>query len=186
MPKTDYVGIDYGLGKTNIDHETGIRFGVINADEISGEMFPDFVADYGEPTCPKCGGNVSDDTDVKDYHCNDCNLNLDSWECFPEEPWAFFLTPHAGDKEVYKAHCTNDSNRDIFIEKSPYFTYAQYCSPCAPGACYLMNWLEDTEDRYKLRGPGPKAYCFGHDWFEDGKAPYPVYCVKTGNLVEHK
>jgi hypothetical protein len=28
-----------------------------------------------------------------------------------------------------------------------------------------------------------KGYCFGHDWFEGGKAPYPVFSVKTGELV---
>lgn len=30
---------------------------------------------------------------------------------------------------------------------------------------------------------GVKTYCVGHDWFEDGKAPYPVYSVATGELV---
>lgn len=27
-------GIDYGGGQTNIDHETGIRFGVIPANDV--------------------------------------------------------------------------------------------------------------------------------------------------------
>jgi len=36
-----------------------------------------------------------------------------------------------------------------------------------------------------MRRATPNAcYCFGHDWFEDGKAPYPVYSVETGELVE--
>ena len=65
---------------------------------------------------------------------------------------------------------------DIFVCKSPYFTYAQFCSPCAPGAGYLLNPLTEPD-------PGNKAYCFGHDWFESGKAPYPVYSVETGELV---
>jgi hypothetical protein len=30
---------------------------------------------------------------------------------------------------------------------------------------------------------GVRTYCLGHDWFEDGKAPYPVYRVDNGELV---
>lgn len=46
-------------------------------------------------------------------------------------------------------------------------------APCAPGAGYLSNPCPD----------GPKTYCFGHDWFENDVAPYPVYRVDTGELV---
>lgn len=62
---------------------------------------------------------------------------------------------------------------DVWIYDSPYFTHAQYCSPCAPGAGYLLNPCPT----------GPKTYCLGHDWFESGKAPYPVYSVETGEEV---
>ena len=30
---------------------------------------------------------------------------------------------------------------------------------------------------------GVRAFCFGHDWFEEGKAPYPVFSVATGKRV---
>lgn len=85
------------------------------------------------------------------------------------EPIAWTLN-----KEGYQAEHGEDC--DIFITKSPYFTYAQFCSPCAPGACYLLNPCDS----------GPRAYCFGHDWFQTGIAPYPVYSVETGELVEAK
>lgn len=42
-----------------------------------------------------------------------------------------------------------------------------YRSKLTPGAGNLDN----------PRNDGPKTYCLGHDWFEDGKAPYPVYLV---------
>lgn len=64
-------------------------------------------------------------------------------------------------------------DQDIFITKSIYYTHAQFCSPCAPGAGYLLNPCE----------AGPKTYCFGHDWFEGNKAPYPVYSVETGLII---
>lgn len=60
---------------------------------------------------------------------------------------------------------------DIFIVKSPFFTYAEKCSPCAPNAGYIMN--EGTV----------KTYCLGHDWFDTGHAPYKVFDVKTGQEV---
>ena len=34
MAKTDYVGIDYGLGRSNIDKATGIRYGVISQHSV--------------------------------------------------------------------------------------------------------------------------------------------------------
>ena len=72
------------------------------------------------------------------------------------------------DDGEYVAEC--DSYGDIFITKSPYFTTCRYCSPCAPGAGYLMNYDPD----------GIRAYCFGPDWFDNNVAPYKVYSVATG------
>jgi hypothetical protein len=68
---------------------------------------------------------------------------------------------------------------DLWVLKSPYFTYAQFCSPCAPGACYLLNWLGQSS-----YNDNNKAYCLGHDWFENGVAPYPIYDVVTGKEIK--
>jgi hypothetical protein len=46
--KTNYVGIDYGLGLANIDSETGIRFGVIGQHSLMSEALADFEADFGD------------------------------------------------------------------------------------------------------------------------------------------
>ena len=73
-------------------------------------------------------------------------------------------------EEGYKCEASEDG--DIFITKSPFYTYAQFCSPCAPGACYLMSSIEEKDNNNK-------CYCFGHDWFDSGKAPYKVYDIKT-------
>jgi len=144
---TTYAGIDYGLGKTNIDRETGIRYGVIPFNVVCQVWCDESEGFYPEiEEEEECGF--------------DCCI----------EPLG-----HKYNNEGYKAIQSND-NCDIFIEKSPYFTYAQFCSPCAPGACYLPNHLEGPSDNNK-------CYCFGHDWFDDGKAPYPVYSVETGKLV---
>lgn len=185
--KTDYVGIDYGLGKTNIDSETGIRYGIINQNEILQAWVDEAEPYDGEPTCPICGSEVKDIVDFEnenpdinldswereeygcdDYVCPECKRVFDSQEVFPEEPLSLFI-----DNDEYQAECSDDYG-DIFIIKSPYYTTCQFCSPCAPGAGYIMNTVED----------GVKAYCFGHEFFEDEKAPYPVFSVETGKLVE--
>jgi hypothetical protein len=55
---TDYAGIDYGMGQTNIDKETGIHYGVISINSLTECAIEDFEADYGEPHCPKCGSEA--------------------------------------------------------------------------------------------------------------------------------
>ena len=133
-------GIDYGRGLTNIDHKTGVRFGVISQNECLQAW-----ADSSEAIFPVCECGEGD-----------CRCMCD--------PIAYVIKD-----DEYFATCGEDG--DIFIERSPYYTLCTYCSPCAPGASYLMS-------------PGDvKAYCFGHDFFEDERAPYPVYSVKTGEEV---
>jgi ribosomal protein L37AE/L43A len=167
--------IDYGNGLTNIDHATGIRYGVISAHEVTQAWADSSEADYGDPTCPRCGGAVveydgdtHDDyagSGVADYACETCERYWESGDCYGEEPRAWTLE----DAEYTASQSGDDS--DIFVLKSPYYTLAEYCSPCAPGAGYIMNEGD------------VKAYCFGHDWFDEGVAPYAVYSVETGELV---
>jgi hypothetical protein len=163
-------GIDYGNGLTNRHSETGIRFGVIPQNEVGQAWYDSSEAYYGKPHCPKCGNELPED--FSDGDACECGHEV-KWmgeECLPDSPLSFSY-----EQEGYAAECGDDG--DIFIVKSPFFTYAQFCSPCAPGACYLLNPLDEpSEDN--------KCYCFGHDWFEDGKAPYPVYSVETGTLVK--
>ena len=192
MGKTNYKGIDYGFGKTNINDKTGIRYGVIPQYELP-YFWEDSEPEYGNLICPECEQETIVDyenelhEDYKpyskhmcyDYVCKNCKLIFDAEDIFPESPLAWVL-----DDGKYFAHVYHD-DVDIFVEKSPYFTYAQFCSPCAPGAVYLMNPLDDIYDADI--GPSDRnnrGYCFGHNWFESGIAPYPVYDVKTGELVK--
>jgi hypothetical protein len=52
MSKTEYAGIDYGLGRANVDHETGIRYGVISQHTVGQAWYDSAEAEYGEPHCP--------------------------------------------------------------------------------------------------------------------------------------
>ena len=145
---TDYKGIDYGLGRSNISNE-GIRYGVISQNVVGTAWYEDSVPWYG--------------TDSEAW-------TEEEWDF--AEPISFFF-----EDEEYYAECGEDG--DIFVMKSPYFTYAQFCSPCAPGAVHLENPLSEPD-------PNNKGFCLGHKWFEEEVAPYPVYSVKTGELVQPK
>lgn len=182
-------GIDYGLGQTNIDKSNGIRYGVISMHEVCQIWCDSSEGDYGEAHCPKCGNEAIDidandgihnslpDIDElepddwtdegRDYACLECRYSFDSSEAYGDEPLA-----HNLDDGEYKATQGQDDS-DIFILSSPYYTKASFCSPCAPGACYLTSPCDD----------GEKCYCFGHDWFDDGIAPYPVYKVSDDSIV---
>jgi len=164
---SDYLGIDYGNGMTNIDTKTGIRYGVIHQHEVLQAW-----ADSSEPVysnaCPHCGNEPKSGNPINDMkRCPICYKKLEDSDFDFQEPIGFKLE----DNEYIATQSSDDG--DIFIIKSPYYTLCQYCSPCAPGAGYIMNSVDH----------GVKSYCFGHDWFEDEKAPYKVYSVETNEEV---
>lgn len=186
-----YPGIDYSNG-ANIDTDTGIHYGVIPVIDVIQAWDESSEAVYNDPICPECqadlvdsrflGGEDDDEEEnwvEKDWCCESCEKSFWSDEVFPDTPSGWKLQ-----EEGYDAFQEGDDT-DIFITMSPYYTYAQYCSPCAPGAGHLGSplRLEDGEtlEQYEARALAegwPKTYCFGDDWFDGGKAPYPVFKVK--------
>ena len=141
------MGIDYGLGKTNIDPETNLRYGVISQYNVMQAWSDSFELYY---PCDDC--EVSEE-EKEGGECEFCEL----------EEYV------VDDGEYLIVECLES---DLMILKSPYFTYGNYCSPCVPGAVNLDQTGNDD-----------KAYCLGHDWFEEEKAPYIVYRVSDGKRV---
>ncbi len=209
MSKSNYPGIDYsGPGSTtNRDPETGIRYGVISQNSIPAENLDGIEYDYGIPdegTCPDCGhtqrvpsGCAWGDT----IECEECKEKYEVELPDMSEPcgWSY----ESGGYQL--RDCLNN---DIFVIKSPYFTYAQFCSPCVPGACNLDNpfeglavpsgrhasFAEDYGAEAEAIGY-VKCYCLGHDFFEDraskggkffSQAPYEVFSVASGKRVVMK
>lgn len=114
-------------------------------------------------------------------------------------------------EDGYKTFQTVDSS-DIVLEKSPYYTYAMFASPCFPGGGDLDSPFripkEDQKPNYETtieflteqklwdviggiihdlakKYNFPKVYCFGHDWFEK-QAPYFVFEVGTDKFVPYE
>ena len=155
----------------NTDPKTGIHYGVISQHQVLQAWADSSEANYGYPeefVCPECSQKSTifreEDPTLEwgdNWTCPECGV--ESEVCLPDcaEPISFFI-----DDGEYSAECGEDG--DIFITKSPYYTRCRLCSPCAPNAGYLLS-------------PDPlgvKTYCFDKDWFEDEKAPYPIYPVK--------
>lgn len=184
--KTNYAGINYaGPGSTvNMDGETGIRYGVISQNAVN----PDAIGDIFQS---------GTDTDYEDYIAeakSKLSSALDDYfhgDRLAKAVESAFdaISQDLADNYEGTGDCarmdyesdgyklSTDSGGDLWVLKSPYFTYAQFCSPCAPGACYLTSPLETPVD-------GNKAYCLGLDWFDDDQpCPYPVYSVETGKQI---
>jgi hypothetical protein len=175
-------GIDYSPpGSTvNRDPETGIRYGIIPQHALGDGALDDFEPQY-TARCPHCGEELPEDThfstrsvkrpggtiiNVYATDCHMCGRLIREEEQYGDEPDANVV-----DDGTYQAHL--DSSGDAWFTKSPYFTRAAFCSPCAPGACHLNNPCED----------GERCFCPGHEWFDDDGAPFPIYSVATGELV---
>ena len=178
----NYTGINYAgpQSTANLDAAAGIRYGVISQNDVGQAWFDGAEADYGKPHCPKCGNESQAvrgeyaryqhaQHECDDHVCHNCRYVFGNESAFPESPLGFYV-----DDDGVKATAGEDG--DIFVIKSPFYTYAQFCSPCAPGACHLANPLDRPV-------PENKCYCFGHDWFESGLAPYPVYRVEDDQRV---
>lgn len=169
-------GIDYSMGMSNVDLDTGIRFGVISTYSLSswvaGEAEP-IYPDTVEIECPHCSESFETDNLCPDDYqtCVDCKGEFQSRDLELLEPIGWDYA--SGDPEYVTE--SSETLNAVFVLKSPFVTYGKYCSPCAPGAVDLDSPLAADE--------GQKAYCFGHDYFEDGKAPYAVYDAVTGAEV---
>ena len=160
---TQYAGIDYSLGRSNVD-STGIHYGVIAQNSCNCESVDDIYTNGEDLALAKALGELR-------VRCGDDDERLERETQAMFDCWETLLSNIEYNKDGYLI--TGCLDFDLFILKSPFYTFAQFCSPCVPGAGNLDCPCET----------GPKTYCLGHDWFDDGKAPYPVYSVATNELV---
>jgi hypothetical protein len=215
---TTYKGIDYGLGRSNIDNETGIRFGVISQNSINPDAMSEVWDNSRDLSYEQAVENAKreiaaceDKAAFVEWFNENCAGEIDVTDLvdlpdniYTNEYWTFaednfndaYSMSDCGERDwLYESEgykLANCLQSDVMVLASPYFTYAQFCSPCVPGACNLdsplvtpPDWITGGEgferDWQAIRGN--RCYCLGHDYFEGNKAPYPVYSVATGKLV---
>lgn len=190
----------------NRDNETGIRYGVIPFNDLfnCGEAFFDAAEDISheeyiqeaKDKIKQAVWGVLEDFGV-DKEDSDLAAEsvFESQEDVINEHYQPDCPRLAYDDGEYKIDKLDET--DLFVAKSPYFTFALECSPCAPGACYLRSGIKDGDVSYvpertviyvnkekSLRSiEYLKCYCLGHEWFDDEEAPYAIYFVETGERV---
>lgn len=177
MSKTNYPGIDYAAGQqVNRDAKTGIRYGIIPSMDVSPDA-------------------------LEDIYLNGTDTDYEDWQQAIKSEIRNALSNYLSEKAIQRVidngldnigddyqptgDCTRyeyeqdgyklmiDGSGDLWVMESPYVTYAQFCSPCAPGACHLGSPLD-------INAPSPleeanRCYCLGPEWFEENQAPYPVH-----------
>jgi len=202
MSKTNYAGLDYsGPGSdVNRDKDTRIRYGIMSTHAVAPEALEDIYThgtdvdyeNYIAELKDKLRGVLSDYfSDVKlsgdDISALDAAVD-GAFEAVNDD--LDYQNNNGCTRMLYKADgyvLQTDSYGDLWVIKSPYFTYAQFASPCAPGACHLENPLEGygmTEEKKSEKLAANKCYCLSGDWFDkENPCPYDIYSVETGELA---
>jgi hypothetical protein len=172
------VGIDYGMGTTNIDTDTGFRFGVINQSKVSTWAVDDVLQEGESVSLKEFRQMVRDELieaieEVAGKHSVDLYHVDGTVEDLLETGDLNFESEDSS--VTYEADgyvIETGSDGDWFVVKSDYYTLGDFCSPCAPGAVFLGS------------SGDVKAYCLGLEFFDEYCAcPYDIYSVATGDLV---
>lgn len=121
VENTDYIGIDYGNGLTNIDLKTGIRYGIISLQSVSSDFLDEFEPEYPEI-------EDRDDESALDF-CEPLAFNYDS--------------------PTLKCSYTPDG-LGLWVFYSETIIKCAYCSPCAPGAGDLNALNSEGVKTYAL------------------------------------
>ena len=108
------------MNNTNMNTKTGIRYGIISANEIDSDFLADFEPVYSDVYCSNCGEKLSD------VYCSECEAKNPDFEC--QEPIAF---EYSG-KGITATWDTNTNYVTIF--KSRAIFKRALCSPCYPNA----------------------------------------------------
>ena len=154
----------------NMNHETGIRFGVIHFESVD-QQWCERSQQVFSSCCPFCKStNLSGDDNGK-LTCGDCFglYDEDQLEDSDEALGEYFNDHYDMTREHGSPY--------IMVTKSPFYTFTRLCSQCFPNAGNLDEFYSDSVLN------GFKTYCLGHEWFNDGTAIYPVMSVETDKLV---
>lgn len=194
MNKSTYAGIDYSRGASNCDASNGIRYGVISQHTVNSDALEDIYTHGTDVAHAQCLADHLAAAKANFAPCDENGKEFDEDQVTEEFNDRYEsdggLSDYLYERDGYKL--TGCLTSDLFILKSPFFTFAQFCSPCVPGAGNLNSPFESATNQEGLDGVDyaseatqagfPRVYCLGHDWFESG-APYAVYSVETGKAI---
>jgi hypothetical protein len=174
--------IDYGRGLVNIDTETGIRYGVVHMNSLDNAWDRmeqgtnlDFE-EYKEHIRNRLARAI--DGVLDDEGLDQCNMSADDYAAEIVDSLEFDRYENNGDFVRYELeedglNLRTTNRGDLFVIKSPFYTLARFCSPCAPGA----------GDLYAARDGGVRTYCLPADWWSE--CPYPIYRCDNNQLTHN-
>lgn len=172
------TGIDYGMGKTNIDLETGFRFGVISSNRLASHAWDEITSKGEDLDYLDAMENLKSELSqaIKSV-LEDYSISFDSAELADDIISGIDIelcetgdcTRYGFDSDGLAFNVCSDG--DIFVTKSPFYSLSSFCSPCAPGAGYL-----ESEGNVK-------TYCLPPDWF-DSDNPMPYQCFRVSDDSE--
>ena len=152
----------------NQDPETGIRYGIICANRLSGEVLGDFEPVYPDPAdmaefkCPECDAIADSAVPLTaewgdSVRCPNCEEEFDL-----EMP--DMLEPCCVEYDADGYQLRLDDRNDVWVFKSPYTAERGLCSPCCPNAGHL-----ETKGGYL-------TYALGPEWFDKPEdMPYELH-----------
>ena len=175
----------------NYDEKTGIHYGVISPNSISGDALNDICFGSNSTDPHYEAGKTELIDDLKQF-CEDHYLNFDQID---EDQFVDQFNDqyeNSGgqfdyEDSEYILHVSGD-NFGIFVIKSPFYTYTRLCSPCAPGAGDLDAPLtgDDLINVMSLKNPfaGAKTYCLPREYFDEySPIQYRYYNVSDDKEV---
>lgn len=161
----------------NIDPKTGIHYGVIRKNDLFNcaeefyERATDLTYELEENNLKNVietglGGMLNEEH-VKEIVDIAVKLLREEYE----GDCAVLLYEQDG----FKLYASNDDT-DLMVLKSPYYTYAKKCSPCAPNAGDLSAAVKSKDE---IKSDMVKTYCLPADWFDEEEGcPYEYWEVE--------
>lgn len=187
------AGIDYGMGLSYIDKETGIRYGVIHQNKISPYAFEDIMNNGTDVDFESFKEDLQSSLESAIKHeleerglwsrRRTTTLNNDPRQMAEEIVDNLEWDGYEGTGDCTRYEYNEDgyllqtcSDGDIFVLKSKFVTRGPFASPCAPGAVYLDDATGDEEMAL--------SYCLDSSWFDrECPCPYPVFEKDTMKCV---
>ena len=109
----------------NINTKTGIRYGIISANEIDSDFLSEFYYVYPDVFCSSCGEKLSD------IYCSECET--ENFE-YQEQEAVYSEYKHNG---IHAIHDFNSNYVTVFKSRSIF--KRALCSPCYPNAGDLSS-----------------------------------------------
>ena len=130
--------------KVNMDHVTGVRYGIISANSVNSDFLVEFQPVYSDSFCENCNAKLND------VWCDNCE-HKNTWYDTVEPDYLEIKEYKNAVLEFWAVF--NPETNVITVLKSSKILFARLCSPCYPNAGNLDDIdIESGFETYGLPG----------------------------------